>query len=108
MGEDKMMMRKDNMPMEKDKMVMGKDSMPTEKDKMTMGKDNMLMEKEKMKMGKDKMPMHNMTMPDLKSWPEASQMAVKEITDKYGAADVMGEEVFMWMNKGPWEIICIN
>ena len=73
-----------------------------------MKKDSMPMQKDMMPMEKDKMPMHNMMMPDLKSWPEASQMAVKEITDKYGKADVMGDDVFMWMNKGPWKNICIS
>lgn len=98
----------DTLPMSKDKMTMTKDTMQMERDKMTMAKDTMQLEKDKTAMEKDKMPMHNAMMPDVKSWPEASQMAVKEITDKYGKADVMGDEVFMWMNKGDWKIICIN
>ena len=85
-----------------DKNKMPMDKMPT--DKMAMEK----MEMEKMAMEKTPGENDKTKMPDLKSWPEASQMAVKEITGKYGNADVMGEEVFMWMNKGPWKIICIN
>lgn len=115
MGMDTMPVVKENMPMSKDKMQMTKDTvpmgkgkMPMEKDMMSMSGDSISKEKDNMAMGKDKMPMHNGMMPDLKSWPEASQMAVKEITDKYGKADVMGDEVFMWMNKGPWKVIYIN
>jgi len=47
-------------------------------------------------------------MPDLKSWPEASQMAAKEMMDKYGKPDAMGSEVLGWMNKGQWKTIHVN
>lgn len=101
-------MKKDSMSMEKNNMAMAKDSMYMDKDNMATANDSMRMGKDKMTMGKDKMQMQSNMMPDLKSWPEASQMAVKEITDKYGKADVMGDEIFMWMDKGPWKSIVIN
>ena len=46
--------------------------------------------------------------PDLSKWPEASRMAVEEITAKYGNADIMSDHVFIWMNKGVWKKICID
>ena len=57
-----------------------------------------------------KMPMaKNETMaPDLSKWPEASRMAVEEITAKYGNADIMSDQVFIWMNKGVWKKICVD
>lgn len=47
-------------------------------------------------------------MPDLLSWPKASQMAAKEMTDKYGKPDVAGEEVLGWMNQGQWKTIHVT
>ena len=59
-----------------------------------------------------KMPMDKngvvVIMPDLSKWPEASRMAVEEITAKYGAADIMSDHVFIWMNKGIWKKICVD
>ncbi|MBC7695013.1 MAG: hypothetical protein H7141_06145 [Burkholderiales bacterium] len=56
--------------------------------------------------------MHNdkkeMMMPDVSSWPEASKMAVKEITDKYGKPDGVTSNELIWWNKGVWKKICIN
>ncbi len=56
--------------------------------------------------------MHNdkkeMMMPDVGSWPEASKMAVKEITDKYGKPDGITSNELIWLNKGVWKKICIN
>ena len=49
-----------------------------------------------------------MMMPDVSSWPEASRMAVKEITDKYGKPDGITKSELFWMNKGVWKKICIN
>lgn len=47
-------------------------------------------------------------MPDLSSWPKASQMAAKEIIKKYGKPDVMGEEMLGWVDAGPWKRIHIT
>ena len=47
-------------------------------------------------------------MPDVSSWPEASKMAVKEITDKYGKPDGVTANELIWMNKGVWKKICIT
>ena len=57
------------------------------------------------KMSKDKTAM---MMPDVSSWPEASRMAVKEITDKYGKPDGVTKDELIWMKKGVWKKICIN
>ncbi|RTY89829.1 hypothetical protein [Flavobacterium sp. GT3R68] len=57
------------------------------------------------KMSKDKKVM---MMPNLSNWPEASRMAVKEITGKYGKADAVTKDELIWMNKGIWKKICIN
>ena len=60
-------------------------------------------------MGDNKMSMdRKMRMPDLGSWPEASQMAVKEITGKYGRPDGITEDELIWRNKGNWKKICIS
>ena len=47
-------------------------------------------------------------MPDIKTWPEASQMAVAEMMGKYGKPDIMGPEELGWMNKGQWKMIHVN
>lgn len=57
------------------------------------------------KMAKDK---KGMITVDLSGWPEASRMAVKEITDKYGKPDGITKNELIWMNKGVWKKICIN
>lgn len=49
-----------------------------------------------------------MMMPDISSWPEASKMSVKEITDKYGKPDGVTADELIWLNKGVWKKICIN
>ncbi len=56
---------------------------------------------------KHKTSMHH-EIPDLKSWPEASRMAAKEMMDKYGNPDVMSNDVLVWMNKGPWKRITVD
>ena len=56
-------------------------------------------------MSKDKTAM---MMPDVSGWPEASRMAVKEITDKYGKPDGITKDELIWMKKGVWKKICIN
>ncbi len=56
-------------------------------------------------MAMNKMPMDekmSMQMPDLKSWPEASQMAAKEMMDKYGKPQIMSERMLVWVNNGVW------
>ena len=57
------------------------------------------------KMSKDKAMM---MMPNLSDWPEASRMAVKEISDKYGKPDGVTKDELIWMKKGVWKKICIN
>ncbi len=47
-------------------------------------------------------------MTDVSTWPEASQMAVKEITGKYGNPDGATADELIWMNKGVWKKICID
>jgi len=42
-------------------------------------------------------------MPDLKNWPDASQLAAKEIIIKYGMPDAVTEHVLIWYNNGPWK-----
>jgi len=64
----------------------------------------MAMEK---KMAMDKKNMLSM-MPEIGKWPEASQMAVAEITGKYGKPDGITADELIWMNKGDWKKICIN
>jgi len=58
---------------------------------------------EKMSMGKHKMHMDEMTMPDLKTWPEASQKAAKEMMDKYGKPNATTPHMLVWHNNGPWK-----
>ena len=49
-----------------------------------------------------------MMMPYVSNWPEASRMAVKEISDKYGKPDGVTKDELIWMKKGVWKKICIN
>jgi hypothetical protein len=42
-------------------------------------------------------------MPDLKGWPEASQLAAKEMIKKYGKPDQVTESMLVWKNNGPWK-----
>ena len=51
---------------------------------------------------------NKMMMPDLNSWPEASRMAVEEITAKYGTPDGITEDELFWLKKGNWKKICIS
>ncbi|MGI8952665.1 MAG: hypothetical protein ACR2FN_13905 [Chitinophagaceae bacterium] len=51
--------------------------------------DNMAMDKQ-------------MMMPDLTTWPEASQMAAKEMMDKYGKPQIMSDKMLVWVNNGVW------
>jgi hypothetical protein len=58
------------------------------------------------KMDGDNMKMEkgnpNMNMGQLKSWPMASQMAAKDMMDKYGKPDEMTSAMLVWNHKGPW------
>ena len=45
----------------------------------------------------------NNMMPDIKSWPEASQMAAKEMMDKYGKPNETTPRMLVWYNNGPWK-----
>ncbi|HXB41874.1 MAG TPA: hypothetical protein VNZ49_15135 [Bacteroidia bacterium] len=40
--------------------------------------------------------------PDLKNWPEASQIAAKEMIDKYGKPNESTSEMLIWNNNGIW------
>ncbi len=42
-------------------------------------------------------------MPDIKSWPKASQMAAKEMMDKYGKPNETTPHMLVWYNNGPWK-----
>lgn len=53
----------------------------------------------KNKMGDSKM---KMSMDELKTWPEAAQMAAKDMMDKYGKPDEMTPTMIVWNSKGPW------
>jgi hypothetical protein len=68
-----------------------------------MSSDKMKMkdDKVKMKMKDDKMKM-KMDMMEMKSWPMASQMAVKDMMTKYGKPDEATPTMMAWNNKGPW------
>lgn len=41
-------------------------------------------------------------MPNLKSWPEASQKAAKEMETKYGKPNVATSDMLIWNNNGIW------
>jgi hypothetical protein len=67
---------------------------------MDMKKDEMKKKGDmKNKMGDSKM---KMSMDELKTWPEAAQMAAKDMMDKYGKPDEISPTMLAWMNKGPW------
>ncbi len=44
-----------------------------------------------------------MMMTDLKSWPEASQMAAMDMMTKYGKPNESTEHMLVWYNNGPWK-----
>ncbi len=66
-----------------------------------MSSDNMK-SSSKMKMKDDKMKM-KMDMAEMKSWPMSSQMAAKEMMDKYGKPDEATPTMLVWNNKGIWK-----
>jgi hypothetical protein len=56
---------------------------------------------QEMKVKKDDSKM-KMNMADMKAWPMASQMAAKDMMDKYGKPDEITPTMLAWINKGPW------
>ena len=95
----------DRMPMDKITMDSARrmgDRMP--KDKM----DRTSMDSGRYVGSKSPMGRNNGMMADVNTWPEASRMAVEEITSKYGNPDVSTEDAVIWMNKGIWKKICID
>ncbi len=49
-----------------------------------------------------------MSMDEMKSWPMASQMAVKEQMDLYGKPAEMTPTTVVWHNNGPWKKTIIS
>lgn len=62
---------------------------------------------DKMKMKDDKMKM-KMDLADLKSWPDPSQKAAKEMMDKYGKPSESSASMMMWKKAGPFEKIVLT
>lgn len=56
---------------------------------------------------KDSLKM-SVSAPDLSTWPQASQMAAKEMMKKYGPPDVVGKEMIGWSDAGPWKMIHVS
>lgn len=42
------------------------------------------------------------------SWPETPKSTAKQMAEKYGAPDVVGNDLLEWQNKGPYEWIRVN
>ncbi len=59
----------------------------------------------KIKKGDSKM---KMSMDELKSWPMSSQMAAKEMRDKYGMPDEATPTMLVWNNNGVWKRTIIS
>ncbi|MDQ6755492.1 MAG: hypothetical protein M3004_01005 [Bacteroidota bacterium] len=60
------------------------------------------MKNTKMKMKDDKVKM-KMDMAEIKSWPMSSQMAIKEMMDKYGKPNEVTPTMMIWNNNGMWK-----
>ena len=115
MRKDSMMSSKNAMQ-QRDSMTsnneMRKDSMMTSENKKK--EEGMMTSDNKMKQGNmtasDSKMKDNKTMmtPDVSSWPEASRMAVDEITAKYGKPDGITADELIWLKKGVWKKICIS
>lgn len=45
---------------------------------------------------------------DTSSWPLASRIAVREISNKYGNPDAVSKEEITWLDKGVWKKICVS
>ena len=127
-GRNNKMSRDSSMSAKND---MGRDSMTRSKnymahrDSMTLNKsmatdngqnnDSMNSSNNKMKegdmMASDSKMQHKkgmMMTADLTNWPEASKMAVEEITAKYGKPDGVTADELFWLKKGIWKKICIS
>lgn len=63
---------------------------------------------DKMTSAEQRMHQDSLMMSDVSSWPEASRMAVKEITSKYGKPDGVTSQELIWLNKGVWKKICVT
>ena len=50
----------------------------------------------------------NMLIPDISAWPASTQMAVEEITAKYGKPDAVGPDMLGWKDKGQFKMIHID
>lgn len=42
------------------------------------------------------------------TWPETARNTAKEIAQKYGAPDIVGSDLLVWQNKGPYVWIQVN
>jgi hypothetical protein len=42
------------------------------------------------------------------SWPETAQSTAKEIAQKYGAPDMVGSDLLVWQNRGPYAWIRVH
>ncbi len=82
-------------------LIAGLESLSAQQTKMP--SDKMIVSDNKMSMDRNEG-----MMPDINNWPEASRMAVQEITEKYGKPDGITADELIWMNKGVWKKICIN
>ena len=67
--------------------------------------DDMSSDKMKMKEGGSKM---KMDMSEMKSWPMSSQMAVKEMIEKYGKPSEVTPTMMVWNNNGVWKRTIIS
>lgn len=72
-----------------------------------MAADKMNNSSGKMKMKEDKIKM-KMDMSEMKSWPMAAQMAVKEQMDLYGKPNEITPTQAIWYNNGPWKKTVID
>ncbi len=70
--------------------------------------DKMSMDSARYVGSKSPMGRNGIMMADLSTWPEASRMAVEEITTKYGNPDASTDDAVVWMNKGIWKKISID
>ncbi len=85
-------------------MVIGVGTLFAQEQKMM--KDSIKNKKDKMSM--DKMDQKMMGKVDVKGWPKASQMAVKEVTEKYGEPNGITENELIWTDAGVWKKIRIS
>lgn len=53
-------------------------------------------------MGLTSSSLYSQDMPDVSSWPEVSQMAAKEMMEKYGKPDIISDQMLVWIKNGIW------